>query len=40
MKKSKIKLILEDHWSDFLKIYSKKLRKNVKLVARFIRING
>lgn len=30
MKKSKIKLILEDHWSDFLKIYGKKVRKNVK----------
>lgn len=30
MKKSKIKLILEDHWSGFLKLYNKKIRKNVK----------
>lgn len=30
MKKSKIKMILEDHWSDFVKIYNKKIRKNVK----------
>ena len=30
MKKSKIKLILKDHWRDFLKLYNKKIRKNVK----------
>jgi hypothetical protein len=30
MKKSKIRLILEDHWTGFLNIYSKKIRKNVK----------
>lgn len=30
MKKSKIKLILEDHWSDFLKLYNKRIRKNIK----------
>ncbi|SFU50536.1 hypothetical protein SAMN04487886_10431 [Clostridium sp. DSM 8431] len=30
MKKSTIKLILENHWSDFLKIYNKNIRKNVK----------
>lgn len=30
MKKSKIKMILEDHWSDFVNIYNKKIRKNVK----------
>ena len=30
MKRSKIRLILEDHWSDFLKLYNKKVRRNVK----------
>lgn len=30
MKKSKIKLILKDNWLAFLKIYGKKVRKNVK----------
>ena len=30
MKKSKIKLILEDYWTDFLKIYNKQIRRNVK----------
>lgn len=30
MKKSKIKMILEDYWSDFVNIYNKKIRKNVK----------
>ena len=30
MKKSKIRIILEDHWSDFLKLYNKKVRRNVK----------
>lgn len=30
MKKSKIKLILEDHWCGFLKIYGKRIRNNVK----------
>ena len=30
MKESKIKLILKDHWDNFLKIYNKRIRKNVK----------
>lgn len=30
MKKSKTKLILKDNWLAFLKIYGKKVRKNVK----------
>lgn len=30
MKKSKIKSILEDHWTGFLSLYGKKVRKNVK----------
>ena len=30
MKKSKIKLIFQDHWDEFLKHYGKKVRKNVK----------
>lgn len=29
MMKGKIRLILENHWDDFLKIYGKKIRKNV-----------
>ncbi|MGM9963762.1 MAG: transposase zinc-binding domain-containing protein, partial [Clostridium sp.] len=30
MKKGKIKIILEDHWHGFLKIYENKIRSNVK----------
>ena len=30
MKKGKIKIILEDHWHGFLKIYENKIRFNVK----------
>ena len=30
MKNSKIKLILKDNWLGFLKLYGKKVRKNVK----------
>jgi hypothetical protein len=30
MKKGKIRLILEDHWEGFLKVYGKKVRDNVK----------
>ena len=30
MKKGKIKIILEDHWNGFLKIYENKIRYNVK----------
>ena len=30
MKKGKIKIILEDHWNGFLKIYENKIRDNVK----------
>lgn len=30
MKKSKIKMIFQDHWSDFESIYYRRIRKNVK----------
>ena len=31
MNKSKIKVIFEDHWDNFLKLNSKRVRKNVKM---------
>lgn len=31
MKIGKIKLILQDHWKKFLKLFGRKIRKNIKI---------